>query len=167
MLYSTWGRHDGDAPNADCGYGTFLGMNRKTTAGYEHYAKVLQGSGGIEGGGLGVPTIIAPCGRAFELVYNSSESPAGLASNFSCLYHHSLTDGYTPGEQRCKLDAAGKGGHPSLLGTYLIACVFVATIHRQSPVGVAWAPLGISAPEQAFAQRVAHKAVFGADLASK
>ena len=35
VMYSTWGRHDGDPPNAACcGYGTFLSMNHLTTAGY-------------------------------------------------------------------------------------------------------------------------------------
>ena len=34
LFYSTWGRHDGDQPNAVCcGYGSFLSMTAHTTAG--------------------------------------------------------------------------------------------------------------------------------------
>lgn len=68
LLYSTWGRHDGDPPNAKCcGYGTFLSMTALTTEGYRKYASVLAGSGNAPT--IGKP-LIAPCGRAFELVYN-------------------------------------------------------------------------------------------------
>ena len=48
-------------------------------------------------------------------------------------------------------------GHPSPLGTYLIACTFVASMLRLSPVGLAWAPDGVSDAQrdqmQMFAQR--------------
>ena len=158
VLYSTWGRHDGDPLNAECcGYGTFGSMTRRTTEGYEAYASVLRKA---------VPTspapIIVPAGRAFELVFNASEKgPLANSSLFSCLFHHSSSDGELV-EQRsgedCVLDEYGKGGHPSPLGTYLIACTFVAAMLRQSPVGIAWAPDGVSDARRDLMQRIALQA---------
>jgi hypothetical protein len=44
--------------------------------------------------------------------------------------------------------------HPSLLGTYLAACVLYATLYRKTPVGVAYTA-GLSDADAAMAQRVA------------
>ena len=159
VLYSTWGRHDGDPPNADYGYGTFLGMNRKTAEGYQYYRNVL-----ARGAGSGEPPLIVPCGRAYELTYNLSNASTSPSSLFSCLYHSNLPAS-TP--RHCILDGAGKGGHPSPLGTYLIACTFAAAIHRQSPIGARWAPAGVSAAERDLMQRIAHQAVFAATSCQK
>jgi hypothetical protein len=141
VLYSTWGRHDGDPENAKCcNYGSFLSMNAATTAGYERYARELS------------PVLIAPGGRGFELVYNATVDP--LADGlFSCLYNHDAGNS-------CVLNAAGDGGHPSELGTYLISCIMFGTIHGRTPKDLAWAPDSISAELKKQMQTVAHEAVF-------
>jgi len=48
--------------------------------------------------------------------------------------------------------------HPSLLGTYLTACVFYATLYGKSPVGAHYTA-GLSAADAKFAQTVAWDAV--------
>ena len=59
----------------------------------------------------------------------------------------------------CVLDSAGMGGHPSLEGSYLIALVMAATIHKQSVLHLPWAPEGMSASDAIFLQGVAEQAV--------
>ena len=182
VLYSTWGRHDGDPLNADLGYGNFLGMTAKTTAGYKQYSDVLQQAGTTT-------PIIVPAGRAFELVYNATAHPLANGSTFSCLYHHAgfgeeagaveQEEGpwwpQRPYKSRaherdgrrtrsCALDVYGLGGHPSPLGTYLIACTFVAAVLGRSPVGIAWAPPGVTDAQREQMQAVARAAVFGSSL---
>lgn len=147
IFYSTWGRHDGDPPNAKCcGYSDFLSMNAATSLGYGKYAKVLAPA----------PTRVAPCGRAFELVYNASGSkPLDASTLFSCLYHHGSKG------PPCNLDGFGEGGHPSVRGTYLIASVFFGAIHGKSPIGLSFVPPEISAEDATALKSIAHDAVFG------
>jgi len=147
VLYSTWGRHDGDPQNAQCcGYKDFLSMNAATTYGYKKYAEAL----------APLPTRIAPAGRAFELVYNASgQKPLAQTTMFSCIYHHGRTG------SPCVLDSAGRGGHPSVYGTYLIAGVLFGTIHEKSPMGLSFFPAGLSEAEASRLQAFAHDAVYG------
>ena len=49
--------------------------------------------------------------------------------------------------------------HESLHGIYLAACVIYATIFQESPEGATYAPVGITADEAAFLQRVAWQTV--------
>lgn len=146
VLYSTWGRHDGDPPNAECcGYGDFESMTSLTTSGYDKYAAAIHG----------VPVRVAPAGRAFELSFSAAgPEPLANTTSFTCLYHHDESS------TSCALDGAGLGGHPSTLGTYMIACVFFGTIHGRSPVGLSWAPPGLLAQDIAAVQNWAHDAVF-------
>lgn len=51
------------------------------------------------------------------------------------------------------------GSHPTAAGTYLAACVFYATIFRQSPNGVTWTD-GLSSSDAQLVQSTATKAVF-------
>jgi hypothetical protein len=53
------------------------------------------------------------------------------------------------------------GVHPTTAGTYLAACVFYASIFRQSPVGLGYHD-GLSDPEAAMLQRVAAATTLGA-----
>ena len=46
-------------------------------------------------------------------------------------------------------------GHPTMEGTYLAACVVYGTIFGRSPVGIAYAPSGISADLRNFFQQIA------------
>ncbi len=48
--------------------------------------------------------------------------------------------------------------HPSLLGTYLAACVFFASFYGKSPAGTSYTA-GLSEPEAKFAQSIAWKTV--------
>ena len=52
------------------------------------------------------------------------------------------------------------GSHPTVEGTYLAACVFYATIFRQSPQGLAF-HAGLSDAEAATVQAIAAKVVLG------
>lgn len=49
--------------------------------------------------------------------------------------------------------------HPDVTGTYLAACVFYATIFRQSPVGASYTA-GLTAPVAAHLQQMAFQTVF-------
>jgi len=147
VLYSTWGRHDGDPQNAECcGYGDFLSMTAATSAGYHQYAAAFS---------VG-RVLTAPCGRAFELVYRAMRGdPLSISNRFACLYNHKVT------EEGCAINKAGMEGHPSVLGTYMVACVFFGTIHGLSPKGLLWAPDELSVEMIEAAQNFAHEAVFG------
>ena len=166
VLYSTWGRHDGDPLNAECcGYGTFVGMTDKTTVGYSRYAEILQEASSRARAPAAAPPVTVPCGRAFELVYNGTRHPLADDSLFSCLYHHggARPRAQLPSERSsrgdsCTLDEYGLGGHPSPLGTYLIACTFVAALLKQSPVGITWAPDGVTDAQRDRMQDVAAQA---------
>jgi len=52
------------------------------------------------------------------------------------------------------------GSHPSVSGTYLAACVFYATIFRQSPVGLGYAD-GLPSGENRTLQSAAAATVLG------
>eukprot|EP00928_Gymnodinium_smaydae_P083894 TRINITY_DN67139_c0_g1_i1.p1 TRINITY_DN67139_c0_g1~~TRINITY_DN67139_c0_g1_i1.p1 ORF type:complete len:320 (-),score=22.74 TRINITY_DN67139_c0_g1_i1:146-1072(-) len=147
ILYSTWGRRNGDSVNAECcGYGSFFSMNAKVSEGYQDYARTLANV-------VSRRPLVAPCGEAFELAYNLTRDPFSSSSLFSCLYHH-----WTFGRS-CVLDDAGHGGHPSVVGSYLISCVLFAVIHGRSPVGVEWSPLGITSWERDSLQHIAASAL--------
>jgi hypothetical protein len=60
VLYSTWGRRDGDAANPEL-FSTFNEMNRRTTQGYIEYASRLD------------EAMVVPAGRAFELIWEDSQ----------------------------------------------------------------------------------------------
>lgn len=49
--------------------------------------------------------------------------------------------------------------HESLQGMYLAACVLYATLFQESPEGASYLPVGITADEAAFLQRIAWKSV--------
>ena len=129
VLYSTWGRHGGDPYNAECGYGSFEGMTARTSAGYVAYAAAL------EDAVPGSAPLIVPAGRAFQLVHAACAEPLAHGSLFTSLYRTRSADA---ADRRVVREA--DSGHPSRLGTYLVACTFVAAMLRQSPVGSASTP---------------------------
>jgi hypothetical protein len=47
--------------------------------------------------------------------------------------------------------------HPTLAGSYLAACVFLATLLKENPVGVETGPAGLGKQEMALLQRAAWK----------
>jgi hypothetical protein len=50
-------------------------------------------------------------------------------------------------------------GHPTSAGTYLSACVLYATMLGKRPVGMTYAPPGMSAADRDFLQKIAAKSV--------
>lgn len=80
---------------------------------------------------LGVP--VAPVGAAWETVVGEASPPAMWQSD---------------------------GTHPTVSGTYLAACVFYATLFRQSPVGLGYAD-GLPSGEAHALQTVAASTVLG------
>jgi hypothetical protein len=50
--------------------------------------------------------------------------------------------------------------HPTIFGSYLVACAFYACIFHKSPIGATYVPAGISAPIASFLQAVADSTVF-------
>jgi hypothetical protein len=143
-----------------CGYENFLSMNRLTTLGYESYAASVamveqehsKPAQFMQHARSSAP-LIAPCGRAFELVYNISKEPLEPESLFSCLYHSKVktssdnrvasaaTDLNAVARPACAIDGMGTGGHPSPLGSYLVACVLYATMFKQGIVLFSLTPL--------------------------
>jgi len=81
--------------------------------------------------------VVAPAGEAFRAVH-----AAGDVDAFNGLY-------------------SGDGSHPSARGSYLAACVLLATLTGRSPVGIEWAPAGLSAEERDGLQAVAAEVVLG------
>ena len=80
---------------------------------------------------LGVP--VAPVGAAWQTVVDAASHPAMWQSD---------------------------GSHPTVSGTYLAACVFYATIFRQSPLGLGYAD-GLPNAEARTLQTAAAKTVLG------
>jgi hypothetical protein len=62
VLYSTWGRRDGDPDNANI-YPDFKAMNDLTTSGYAEYAALFS------------DPLIVPAGAGFEIIWNENSSP--------------------------------------------------------------------------------------------
>jgi hypothetical protein len=113
-------------------------MNRLTTIGYEGYAKSVALETLQPVHARASAPLIAPCGRAFELVYNISTKPLDPTSLFSCLYHNKIknspgnaADSNVGARSACAIDGMGTGGHPSPLGSYLVACVLYGAIFHQ------------------------------------
>lgn len=71
-----------------------------------------------------------PAGRAFQLVHETCAQPLANESLFTSLYRQRSPDA----GHRCVVREADSG-QPSRLGTYIVACTFVASMLRQSPGG--------------------------------
>ena len=54
---------------------------------------------------------------------------------------------------------SGDNSHPSVAGTYLTACVFYASIFKQSPIGAPYLA-GLTAPQASFLHGIADQTVF-------
>jgi hypothetical protein len=52
----------------------------------------------------------------------------------------------------------GAKGHPTLAGSYLAACAFLAALFRESPVGVKVEVAGLSAKDLALLEKAAWQA---------
>lgn len=138
VLLMTWGRRDGDATNPSL-YPDFPTMQARLSEGYRTYADELSTEAR--------PVWIAPAGLAWQAVYDEvvaeGGDPLAPTSPFYALY-------------------VSDGSHPSVGGTYLIACVVYATVTGDSPVG-AWAPEPLDATVAAYLQDVAARVVLTDD----
>lgn len=135
VLFASWGHrkdsiHDGQRIFAD-----YLSMQEKVNAGYATYAERLRSHG--------VDAVVAPVGEAFKRVYDADSAsgvdPLSPSSLFSSLY---LSD----------------GSHPSVMGSYLAACVIVLALRSDSPSGPSgrqWSPMAGRALPTVLPQEVA------------
>merc|ERR1719356_607973 len=137
VFYQTWGRRDGHASRPYLS--TFVAMNDFVEQGYAYYASQVTKPGRTP--------LVAPVGRAFQLIYDeitsSGRNPADSGTLFNRLYDP---------------DAS----HPSALGTYLAACVLYSTISGARSAGLPASP-GISSSDAEylpFLQSKADQAVF-------
>ena len=118
-LLATWGRRTGDAQNT-WRFPDFTTMNELLLAGYEDYASAIEAAGGS--------ATIIPAGLAWARIHDDIADrglePLDSESLFSRLY-------------------TADGSHPTALGTYLMACTALATIHDASCSNLSWAHSGI------------------------
>jgi hypothetical protein len=128
LLYSTWGRRDGDTAYPSL-YPDFLAMNRLTGEGYQLYRDAADNPPLL-------PATIAPAGAAFEFIYS--------------LYPWLFTRLYDP-----------DGSHPSVLGSYLVSCVFYVHLTKKPSEGLPYFPTGVEAHEATLLQQVADQVVLG------
>lgn len=135
-LLMTWGRRDGDATNAEL-YPDFPTMQGRLTEGYLAVRDRLSTAER--------PVWVIPAGLAFAAVYDeevaAGHDPLAAGSPFVRLYDPD-------------------GSHPSLSGTFLVACTIYATVTGRSPVGLP-APSGIPAEERDHLEAVADALVIG------
>lgn len=108
-------------------------MNERTGEGIQEYARALM-EGGVSRGAM-----IAPAGAAFALVYDDDVSSSSVVS------HYSLYD--------------ADGTHPSVLGSYLVACLYYELFFDRSPVGVTFRPNGVGEDEAKYLQSIAATAL--------
>merc|ERR1712216_155354 len=121
VMYSTWGRMNGDLQNKDI-YGTFEKMTELTGLGYDMYSSQLAAVGQK-------PVLQAQVGQARLAV--KKRLPG---------YHH-------------RMYRAGDDNHPSVLGAYLDACVFLRALFATVPLPD-WAPAGVSSDDAAMMRKI-------------
>ena len=51
------------------------------------------------------------------------------------------------------------GSHPSIIGSYLAACIFYNVIFEETPIGNSYLPVGVSNAQSVYIQNVAHHVV--------
>jgi hypothetical protein len=125
VVYSTWGRRDGD-PNNQSIFPDFKSMNDLTTSGYLDYASLLP------------DPIIIPAGAGFDIIWNEDASPV----RFRDLYWSN-----------------NDGSHPSIQGTYMVACMFYAKLFDGSSLDITYRPSGVSEAEATYLRDVANRAM--------
>lgn len=133
VFFMTWGRRAGDSSNS-ARFGDFSAMQGHLETGYRALAAAAQAAG--------ANASIAPVGLAFAEVH-AEDAAAGDPLEPSSLFYRL----YAP-----------DGSHPSLLGSYLAACVFAATTLQVDATDIEFTPAGITETDalrlRAAAQRV-------------
>jgi len=136
VLLQTWGRRDGGPFDF---LQNFEMMNDLVMQGYNKYAeKITQESR---------KPLLARVGEAFSQIYNEA---IGNSSKNEAPSPESLW-----GQLYDK-----DGSHPSLAGSYLMACVLYGTITHKSPIDLAGLS-GLTDVQVAALQQTAHAVVFG------
>eukprot|EP00421_Protoceratium_reticulatum_P011918 CAMPEP_0168400428 /NCGR_PEP_ID=MMETSP0228-20121227/22594_1 /TAXON_ID=133427 /ORGANISM="Protoceratium reticulatum, Strain CCCM 535 (=CCMP 1889)" /LENGTH=383 /DNA_ID=CAMNT_0008413971 /DNA_START=82 /DNA_END=1233 /DNA_ORIENTATION=+ len=122
VLYETWGRRAGSPTH--CGgaifdqiYPTYSAMQSKITAGYTTYKEKLEGAG--------ASVRVARVGEAHALVRLREAAQGPPEANPATLFFRLYND---------------DGSHPSPLGQYLAASVFLAVLGGQPATALAAAP---------------------------
>ena len=140
VLYSTWGRRDGDPANPAI-FSDFSEMNKRTTAGYHDYRAILEEAGHAP--------LVVPAGEAFELVWqdsyenNRNTTRSEHSVSFESLYF-----------------SRNDGSHPSLQGTYMVACLFYAKLFSHKSIGgLSFHPAALTDSDAAYLQEVADRAL--------
>jgi len=126
VFFMTWGRRAGDSSNP-ARFGDFSAMQGHLETGYRALAQAAREAG--------AEAVIAPVELAFAEVHAEDGAvgdPLEASSLFSRLY-------------------ASDGSHPSLLGSYLAACVFAATTLQIDATTITYAPTEL---DEADAQRL-------------
>jgi hypothetical protein len=134
VFLMTWGRRTGDDQNS-ARFSDFSTMQGHLESGYRALADAARAAG--------AETLIAPVGRGFAEVWQQEDQrgdpldPEGL---FWRLYD-------------------GDGSHPSLLGSYLAACVLTSSMLGIDPRTVSFAPAEIAPEDAQRLREAAHRAV--------
>lgn len=110
ILLQTWGRRDGDSQNPEL-FPDFQTMQSLLSAGYESLADEVRAALRAQASSSSSPSAavdvrVAPAGEAFGVVLEADPEL------FRSLYH-------------------ADGAHPSVAGSYLMACVVTCTLHRE------------------------------------
>lgn len=138
LLMMTWGYAEGDANNPGI-YGDFLAMQTRLAQGYDNLAGILTVNHGI-------PVYVAPVGLGFQMVYedliDTGQDPLASGSRFRRLY-------------------SDDNQHPALPGSYLAACIILASYTGERMSEVAWQPGGLDAELARYLREVADRTVFG------
>lgn len=120
VLFETWGYRTGDPQNADL-FADYPAMQDRLDAGFDEISASIAAAGKAP--------VRLRAGAAFRAVYDAAlaakEDPLASGALFSRLYTED-------------------GRHPSVLGSYLTACVFAATLSPNGSIGTSWAPPGIA-----------------------
>ena len=132
-LWVTWGRVDGDSQNLWL-YPDYSTMQELLVEGYESYGDAIIAAGH--------PATIVPVGQGWQMIHDQAIAQGRVPQD--------------PSELFARL-YSGDGSHPSILGTYLSACIIYAFITDTSPVGLTWAHEGISDQDRLTLQQTAER----------
>lgn len=135
VLLMTWGYAEGDDSNPGA-YPDFATMQDRLTEGYDQLAMNLTGRG--------IPTTVIPAGLGFRYtyfeIYNRGTDPMNSQLEFRRLYE-------------------GDGRHPSVAGSYMVACMTVVAITGQPVRPLTYYPDGIDAGYAAYIRNAADQVV--------
>lgn len=135
VLFMTWGRRNGDQSNAHI-FGDFLSMQDRLEAGYRLMKDAILAAG--------FRAVIAPVGVAFRLIYQDQvqqgRDPQESTNVFSELY-------------------ASDGSHPSISGSFLIACVLWSTITGEKAAVISFVPSGLDTSRADYLKGFADRAI--------